>query len=87
MIKVKEVVRTKSVEVTDGEFFVSFGYNNDAGKLTVLSRGQYKNRQTEPVYIPKPVFNSFVKRAYAVFYDSKKKKRVSPDQLQFKLGA
>jgi len=51
MINVKEVKRVEEVEVNDGYYFVKFKYDNNTGKVRVLSRGAYKSRQYEPVFL------------------------------------
>jgi len=86
MIKVREVERVKEVKIYDGYYFASFIYDSDAGKVKTISRGAYRSRMHEPVFIPKAIFSSFVKRAYAVFYNSNKKRVICKCQLKLKLG-
>ena len=88
MTEVKFVERVQSVEVTDGYWFVRFAFDREKGKLKTVFRGCHKGRMHEPVYVPKAIYADFVKRAYAVFYDSKKKKvkltYVPNNQLELK---
>ena len=77
MIEVEEVKRTDEVQVTDGYWIVKFLFDRDKGKLKTIFRGKYSNsRVYEPIYVPKAIYAAFVRKAYAVFYNSRKKKVV-----------
>jgi len=86
MVEVETVTRVNEVEVSDGYWLVKFRYDRDKGRLITVFRGVHKSRLLEPVYIPKAIFTAFVRRAYAVFYSSRKKKQVKTvEDKQLKL--
>lgn len=87
MVSVIQVERTHSVEVTDGYWIVKFLLDREGNRLRTIFKGVNKSKMHEPVYIPKNIYADFVRRAYAVFYNSKKKKveRVDPYQLMLNL--
>ena len=87
MVKVQLVNRTNEVEVTDGYWVVKFRYSREKGRLVTIFRGVHKSRLFEPVYVPKAIFTAFVRRAYAVFYNSRRKKEVvqKPESMQLNL--
>lgn len=84
MITVTEVERVNSVEVSDGYYLVKFYYDREKGKLRTVFRGKCESRMCEPIYIPAKIYRDFVRKAYAVFYRSRKSKKIYKGyQLEF----
>jgi hypothetical protein len=87
-VKVQHVTRTDEFIAEDEQFrfYAKFVYSYEKGKLVLVSKGRHTDsRAYEPVYIPKAIYNEFKRRAYAVFFRAKgkrKKKAVNKNQMQ-----
>jgi len=86
MVKVIQVERVNEIDITDGYYRIVFRYDRETGGLKAVFRGVNRSRMHEPAYIPKDVYAEFVRKAYAIFYDTKRKKVEKSNVKQLSLN-